>query len=144
MDGDWTGGFWVGMLWLAAHMTGEDRYGRAASEWSERLRPRSASDTVFWGLLFWYGAALSALLCAEPAARGIALDRARGLATSYNDAARVLPLGSEAEEAAGRQIAYWDFDDPRIPNANLDTSATAIAASSLLKLGAIFPERETL
>lgn len=33
------------------------------------------------------------------------------------------------------QVAYWDFDDPTIPNAPRDTSATAIAAAALLKLG---------
>jgi unsaturated chondroitin disaccharide hydrolase len=31
-------------------------------------------------------------------------------------------------------VAFWDFDDPDIPNTNRDTSATAIAAASLLKL----------
>ena len=32
-------------------------------------------------------------------------------------------------------VAYWDFDDPAIPDAPRDTSATAIAAAALLKLG---------
>jgi unsaturated chondroitin disaccharide hydrolase len=35
------------------------------------------------------------------------------------------------------RIAFWDFDDPAIPNTNIDTSATAIAAASLLKLSAL-------
>jgi unsaturated chondroitin disaccharide hydrolase len=39
------------------------------------------------------------------------------------------------------QIAFWDFDDPAIPDTNLDTSATAIAAAALLKLSALVPER---
>jgi unsaturated chondroitin disaccharide hydrolase len=34
-------------------------------------------------------------------------------------------------------VAYWDFSDPRIPNAPFDTSATAIALASLLKLSAL-------
>ena len=35
------------------------------------------------------------------------------------------------------RIAFWDFDDPAIPNTNIDTSATAIAAASLLKLSTL-------
>ena len=32
------------------------------------------------------------------------------------------------------RVAFWDFDDPAIPNTERDTAATAIAASALLKL----------
>jgi unsaturated chondroitin disaccharide hydrolase len=31
-------------------------------------------------------------------------------------------------------VAYWDFDDPAIPNTSRDTAATAIAAASALRL----------
>jgi unsaturated chondroitin disaccharide hydrolase len=34
-------------------------------------------------------------------------------------------------------VCFWDFDDPAIPGAPRDTSATAIAAASLLKLAAL-------
>src|SRR5262249_46076795 len=34
-------------------------------------------------------------------------------------------------------VAFWDFDDPAIPNTLRDTSATAIVAASLLKLAAL-------
>ena len=34
-------------------------------------------------------------------------------------------------------VCYWDFDDPAIPDAPLDTSATAIAAAALMKLAAL-------
>jgi unsaturated chondroitin disaccharide hydrolase len=36
-------------------------------------------------------------------------------------------------------VSYWDFDDPAIPNALRDTSATAIAAATLLKLAKLTP-----
>ena len=41
------------------------------------------------------------------------------------------------EHVPADRIAYWDFDDPAIPHTNRDTSATAIAAASLLKLSAL-------
>src|SRR5213083_846532 len=98
-DGDWTGGFWPGMCWLAARATGSARYRRWALEWAERLRPRATSDSVFRGFLFYYGAMLGAVLFNDPAARAIALDGARNWATTYNPKAGCFPLGEAAEEA---------------------------------------------
>jgi unsaturated chondroitin disaccharide hydrolase len=98
--GDWTGGFWVGMLWLAFVATGDGRYRDWARQWGERLRPRACSDTVFRGFLFYYGAALGDILCADPLARSVGLDGARGLSALYNERAGIIPLGSAAEEAS--------------------------------------------
>ena len=98
--GDWTGGFWNGLCWLAAHATGKDPYREWASAWTERLRPRATSDTVFRGFLFYYGALLGAVLLGDPRAREIALEGAAGWARSYNARAGAFPLGAEAEEAS--------------------------------------------
>ena len=108
--GDWTGGFWNGELWLAAAATGQHRYRAAAEDWSERLRPRARSETVFRGFLFWYGAAIGAVLVKSEAARAVAIEGARGLLTLYNSKAGLVPLGAEAEEAAdvGRSEANID------------------------------------
>ncbi|OLC15996.1 MAG: hypothetical protein AUH29_06370 [Candidatus Rokubacteria bacterium 13_1_40CM_69_27] len=256
--GDWTGGFWNGMCWLACHATGDERYRKWALEWAARLRPRATSDTVFRGFLFYYGALLGAVLLGDPQAREIALLGARSWVGSFNATAGAFPLGAEAEEASdvghgeanvdtvqgaallvwaageaneprwramalsharrhiefcvredgsvcqsasfdpatGRmlrrythkgirddstwaraqawaivgyilmhqwtgerdfldvatrtsdwwlahapadRVAFWDFDDPAIPDTNRDTSATAIVAASLLKLAALVP-----
>ncbi|HEY7648084.1 MAG TPA: glycoside hydrolase family 88 protein [Methylomirabilota bacterium] len=256
--GDWTGGFWCGMCWLAARVTGEKRYRDWALRWAERLKRRAHTDTVFRGFLFYYGALLGAVLADDVQARAIALAGARGWAASYNPKAGCFPLGAEAEEASdvghgeanidtvqgasllvwaaqqakeptwrelalsharrhiefcirddgsvcqsasfdpltGRmlrrythkgitdqstwaraqawaivgytlmhrwtgdrdfldvatrtadwwlahaptdRVAFWDFDDPTIPDTTRDTSATAIVAASLLKLGALVP-----
>ncbi|MBI4587577.1 MAG: glycoside hydrolase family 88 protein [Candidatus Rokubacteria bacterium] len=98
--GDWTGGFWNAMCWLAARSTGEARYRRWAEQWTDWLRPRAHSDTVFRGFLFYYGAVTGALLLSSSLAREVALAGARGLASSYNPRTEALPLGSEAEEAS--------------------------------------------
>jgi unsaturated chondroitin disaccharide hydrolase len=39
--------------------------------------------------------------------------------------------------APADRVAFWDFDDPAIPNTLRDTSATAIVAASLLKLAVL-------
>jgi unsaturated chondroitin disaccharide hydrolase len=41
--------------------------------------------------------------------------------------------------APADRVAFWDFDDPAIPATARDTSATAIVAAALLKLGALVP-----
>ena len=99
-QGDWTGGHWVGELWLAQRVTGEERYGEWAVEWCEALRPRAASNTIFRSFLFYYGAALGDVLLGDEGARDVALEGARGLLGLYNPQAAVIPLGTAAEEAS--------------------------------------------
>ena len=98
--GDWTGGFWNGMLWLAYHATQDRRYHDWVSNWVERLRVRAGSETIFRGFLFYYGAALGAMLGDDDNAKQTAMAGAKGLAALYNSNARLISLGSEAEEAA--------------------------------------------
>jgi len=98
-NGDWTGGFWSGMLWLAHHITSDERYRQWARHWTELLRPRASSETVFRGFLFYYGAALGDVLCADDLARNVGIEGARGLATLFNERAGIIPLGRAAEEA---------------------------------------------
>ena len=261
-DGDWTGGYFNAMLWVGA-ATGpaaeRGRWSGWARKFTERLRPRIASDSSSRALLFYYGAALGSILCSDRSARELALDAARALAAMYNPRAGVLPLGRSFEEVsnvgageaeidmvqavallmwANREtgddrfaaiaksharrhiefclrpngsicqsasfdpqsgamirrythkgisdnstwaraqawgmlgwalsaqccddrsflepatmaanwwiahvppdrVAFWDFDDPAIPNTNRDTSATAIAAASMLKLSVLVPD----
>jgi unsaturated chondroitin disaccharide hydrolase len=99
-QGDWTGGHWVGELWLACKVTGEEQYKESAGKWCEALRPRASSSTVFRSFLFYYGAALGELLLSDGRARDVALEGARGLMALYNPEAGVIPLGTEAEEAS--------------------------------------------
>lgn len=119
-DGDWTGGFYVGQLWLAA-VVDPVRDTSSVSEWVERLRPRAASDTIFRGFLFWYGAAIGRQLLGNDRAGEVALEGALALADSFHPAAHLLPLGSSAEEAhsvgpnetnidgvpGGAPLLYW-------------------------------------
>lgn len=259
-NGDWTGGFWCGLLWLAAMQTRDSKYRRAASEWSAKLAPRVNSKSVFKGFLFWYGAGLGEVLFSDSAAIRLSEQGRQGLIEMYNPSAGLIGLGVDAEEAsntgedeanidalpgttalllgAGKnssayqigvshvhkhiklcireegsicqsasfdpatgallkrythkgfhsestwaraqawgmlglaqalargdeqvrstavkiadwwvahvpsdRVSFWDFDDTKIPNTNRDTSASAIAACSLLKLANLIPERQSL
>ena len=79
---------------------------------------------------------------------------ARAQAWAMLGLAQALCLGEKTFEADAIQVAdwwlahspkdgvaFWDFDDPSIPDTNRDTSATAIAAASLIKLAALIPSR---
>ncbi|MGH7914115.1 MAG: glycosyl hydrolase [Candidatus Binataceae bacterium] len=100
VDGDWTGGFWVAMLWLACRGTGEGLYRRWARQWAGRLRPRIASASVFKAVPFYYGGTLGHLLLDDAGARELALAAAASLMRLYNPALGLIPLGAEAEEGA--------------------------------------------
>jgi unsaturated chondroitin disaccharide hydrolase len=119
-DGDWTGGFWIGMLWLAYATTKERKYLDRAERWTERLRPRAQSENIFRSFLFYYGAALGDVLVNNSLAREVGLLGARGLATLYNANVRVIPLGSEAEAVSDVDVGPGD--------ANVD----GVQATSLL------------
>src|SRR6266508_124575 len=97
-DGDWTGGFWIGMLWLAATATGDPRYRTLAEPLAERLRARIDAETVFKAFPAYYGAALGAILHDAAGPRDIALSTAQSLARLYAPALRIIPLGAQAEE----------------------------------------------
>jgi unsaturated chondroitin disaccharide hydrolase len=99
-DGDWTGGYWVGMLWLAAATTGDARYRSWAAPLAERLRARVHAETVFKSFPVYYGAALGAILHDAAGPREIALETARHLSGLYAPALRLVPLGAQAEEGA--------------------------------------------
>ncbi len=99
-DGDWTGGFWVAMLWLACHGTGEECYRGWARQWAARMRPRIASASVFKAIPFYYGGSVGHLLLNDAGAREAALEAADSLMRLYNPALGLIPLGVEAEESS--------------------------------------------
>jgi unsaturated chondroitin disaccharide hydrolase len=98
--GDWTGGYWIGMLWLAALATGNARYRTRASALAERLRPRIGAETVFKSFPAYYGAALGAILHDDASARDIAVETARSIADRYVSVLGLVPLGIQAEEGS--------------------------------------------
>ncbi len=100
-EGSWTGGFWVGLCWLAYTLTNDQRYRRWGLEWADRLRGREKDLTHDIGFLFQYGAVLGWETIRVPALRGLALAAADQLASMWNPKARVIPVGTRAEVSAG-------------------------------------------
>lgn len=95
-DGRWTGGFWAGLLWLAARASGQGQYMDLARAAIRRLESRLAVDNVLNGLVFHYGAASGACLHGDGAARELALKGAQALASRFNRKVGYIPLGHQS------------------------------------------------
>lgn len=98
-DGDWTGGFFVGQLWLTSASSSDADARQRATDWALRLAPRHDSDSIFRGFLFWYGVVLGTITQADARLTDLAVAAARTLAADRNPHAGLIPLGAAAEEA---------------------------------------------
>jgi unsaturated chondroitin disaccharide hydrolase len=98
VDGDWTGGAWVGQLWLALRLTGDEKYRTLARRWCEALWPRLEVDSVYRAFTVYYGGALGSVVAKDSRARELALEGAARLAAMFDDRLGLIPLGDEAEE----------------------------------------------
>ncbi|MBH5371045.1 glycoside hydrolase family 88 protein [Bradyrhizobium glycinis] len=109
-DGDWTGGAFVGQLWLA-HLADPQRFpisdARAALS---RMLPRAQLRTAFKGFGFYHGAALGSILFADEMARDAALTAARSLEQMFDPRLGLIPLGQDAEEANAVGAAESSID----------------------------------
>ncbi|MEJ8815609.1 glycosyl hydrolase [Variovorax ureilyticus] len=129
-DGDWTGGAFVGELWLA-HLANPQRFPIADVHAAlSKMLPRAQRRTAFKGFGFYHGAALGSILFGDAAARDAALTAARSLKEMFDPRLGLIPLGNEAEEAnavgtaessidslQATGLLYWaadQLDDPRM------------------------------
>lgn len=109
-DGDWTGGAWPGMLWLAHTMTGDEKYRELARAWCLRLQPRATRETVFNGFGFYCAGALGAILSADATGKTVALEAADALRRQFDPKLGLIPLGKDAEEAGETGKAFSSID----------------------------------
>lgn len=98
--GDWTGGYWLGMLWLASRGKDGDRFRSLAEQGCARLAPRVTAETAFKASTFYYGAGLGSHLAGSQSAREMGLAAARDLMQRYDSKLKLIPLGAHAEEGA--------------------------------------------
>lgn len=108
--GDWTGGAWPGMLWMAYRMTGRERFRAEARAWCLRLRPRATLETAFKGFGFYCGAAIGQILADDDIGRMVALEAAQSLLGQFDPMLGLIPLGRDAEEAGEVGHAFSSID----------------------------------
>lgn len=80
-DGYWTGGFWVGLLWLCYKMTNNKKYKKMAYSWAKRLEGRRFDKTFDLGFLFYPSFVLGYEVTGDEYLRQVSLDAAKTLST---------------------------------------------------------------
>lgn len=109
-DGDWTGGAFVGELWLA-HVADPKRFPIADAHAALRkMLPRAERKTAFKGFGFYHAGAVGSILCGDAAARDAALTAARSLKAMFDPRLGLIPLGNDAEEANAVGTAESSID----------------------------------
>ncbi|MFI9271214.1 sugar ABC transporter permease [Kitasatospora sp. NPDC052896] len=86
--GSWTGGFWAGLLWLRALVTGDLADRTAARECTRRLAGWVDQDAAVRGMILWYGTAL-----ADGTGAGLRERAARRCLAAFEPAFGVVPWG---------------------------------------------------
>ena len=84
-DGAWTGGHWIGLLWLAYAHTSDPAFERAARAWTALLTPRQLDTTTHdLGFLFELSHILGWKLTGDASFKPAALIAAQTLARRFN------------------------------------------------------------
>jgi unsaturated chondroitin disaccharide hydrolase len=96
-DGDWCGGHWIGLLWLASHHTDEPetarRFADAARARTEVMHRELPRNTMFYGLSHQYAGFHAYDLTGNRAQFGLGLDGADAMVKDYHKGTRQIPLG---------------------------------------------------
>lgn len=93
-DGNWCGGHWIGLLWLAYDHTGEERFARAARERTDVLVDAMPREAMFCGMNFHYAGFRAADVTGDPRHREIGLKGADASVAFFDQRARQIPLGT--------------------------------------------------
>ncbi|WP_417701330.1 glucuronyl hydrolase [Pseudomonas sp.] len=93
--GSWLGGFWAGLWWLRARVSGASADRHKAARISQRLTGKMAAPTINRSMIFWYGLAPGALWFDDVPCR-LMLDQAgAALAISFSRTLGCIPLGRD-------------------------------------------------
>ncbi|GGN88659.1 glycoside hydrolase family 88 protein [Haloarcula pellucida] len=99
-DGNWCGGHWIGLLWLAAahadDPTPAERFERAARDHTETMRAYMPRDSMFCGMNFLYAGFRGYDHSGDRSLFGLGLEGADAMVAAFHEGARQIPLGKLA------------------------------------------------
>jgi len=120
-DGYWTGGFWVGLLWLCYEITEDRKYKKSAYSWARRLEGRRFDKTFDLGFLFYPSFVLGYTLTGDEYLRKIPLEAAKTLSTLFHKKSKfIYCVIDENRKKVGRTIIdvmmnlpllWWAFEE---------------------------------
>jgi len=91
--GSWMGGFWAGLWWLKASVTGNAADRAQAAQWCTRLEAMLDEPSVNCSFVFWYGAGLGDKLYDDEIAHSLARRATRTLLNHFDETLAIWPLG---------------------------------------------------
>ena len=107
--GNWTCGFWVGLLWLAYFRTRDPRFAAWAQSFGELVAPRQHDgNTHDIGFVFYPSFALGSWVAGAEELKGPAVAAARTLATRFNPRGRYLQAWGPLDHPLARQSTAID------------------------------------
>ena len=124
--GRWTGGHWLGIIWMSYLRTGDPALMEAAYAWSKRLEPRKTDTTTHdMGFLFYPSFVRGFRITGDPYFRDVALTAAESLATRYNPVGGYLQAWDDTHNPAnrGRTIVDTAMNLPFLLWASEETGA---------------------
>jgi len=97
-DGNWCGGHWIGLLWLAARHADDaadrERYERVAVDRTETMREHMPRRSMFCGMNFLYAGFDGYDATGERSLFGLGLEGADAMTAFFHERARQVPLGA--------------------------------------------------
>jgi len=116
-DGNWCGGHWIGLLWIACEVTGEARFETAARNATERMRAQLPAENMFYGMNNHYAGFRAYDVAGEDEHRAIGTDGADRTVESFHEFARQVPLGTlEIDAPAENFRGPDDGEDENAPS----------------------------
>jgi len=95
-DGNWCGGHWVDLLWLASRYADDpekDRFEAAARSQTEILRENMVRDTMFCGMNFNYAGFRGYDATGDRSLFALGLEGADAMVDAFHERARMVPIG---------------------------------------------------
>jgi rhamnogalacturonyl hydrolase YesR len=86
-DGDWTGGFWVGLLWSCYQLTRDGNYLRSAYRWLKHLEPRKGERNFDLWFLFHFSFVSGYQITEDESLKKVALEAADTLSNLFHEKA---------------------------------------------------------
>lgn len=133
-DGNWCGGHWIGLLWLAASHADDaessDRFEAAARSHTETMRDAMPRDSMFCGMNFTYAGFRGFDHSGDRTLFGVGLEGADAMVDAFDEGARQVPLGKLAirgpEQFRGPESDHGPPGDRIGAVDNLYTAVTAL------------------
>lgn len=120
--GNWCGGHWIHMLWLAYEATGEDRYAAAARDHTATMHGYMPRDSMFCGLNFHFAGFRGYDVSGAERERDVGIEGAEAMRAYYHEGARVVPVGTLEVEVPPRVAD--DFRDEKTEITGAECTAT--------------------